>query len=583
MPEQIELRWHLAVNLAAQGDTGKLLKHIEDLKRLGVNKIFTDYIYAFYCYNKGDIEKARQVLSSIQAGATQSPDLKAKVNVLLAQCHGRLHEPEKELADRKRAFDANPKDIATKVGWINGLINWFVNRGEIDEAIKEYQRLLDVAPQIDRKQLVNLMLRRNQQRPPAQRNWPEVEVQLDELAKAQPNSVEPIVLRAKLYAAQDQQEKAWETLEAARSKFPEALEPWTAEAELLMWRKKFDEALGRLDGAQKQLGDRIELRMARATIWVVRGAPKEEVVNVLNGVAKDLGAFPKEKRRGPLAYLAGELTVRQDFKGAEGIWLRLAEEDPEDVNPHLQLFDLALKAAVKADTDKQAEAEAKAKTDIETQIKTIERIDGTYGRFCRAKYLTWQASRSKDEVEGKRLRTEALALLAELKTRRDEWDQIPLAEADLVDQELAQVGLDEALKREKQESLIALYLRAIDLGSRNPNVVRRAVLLLLTTGRSNEAIQLFNRMPAATQLGGDLGPLVAQAAIAQNDPQAGEIIRKAEEIARKAVAAKPDNFQERLWLVSILMADKRTAEVETELRLAIAQAEGAGRSVVHPD
>ena len=202
------------------------------------------------------------------------------------------------------------------------------------------------------------MLIRNRQRPPAQRDWPEVEAQLDELAKAAPNSVEPIVLRAMLYAEQDQQAKAWETLEAARSKFPEALEPWTAEAELLVRQKKFDEALGRLDSAQKQLGDRIELRLARATIWVGRGAPTEEVVKVLNGLAKDLEPSRRTKRRGLLAYLAGELAVRQDVKGAEEIWLRLAEEDPEDVNPHLQLFDLALKAAVKAETDKQAEAEA---------------------------------------------------------------------------------------------------------------------------------------------------------------------------------------------------------------------------------
>ena len=111
------------------------------------------------------------------------------------------------------------------------------------------------------------------------------------------------------------------------------------------------------------------------------------------------------------------------------------------------------------------------------------------------------------------------------------------------------MGLDEALKREKQESIITLYLSAIELGSRNPDVVRRAVELLFTTGRTNEAIQLFSRIPAATQLGGDLGQMVAQAAIAQNYQQAEEITRKAEEMARKAVAAKPGDFQERIWLV----------------------------------
>ena len=114
-----------------------------------------------------------------------------------------------------------------------------------------------------------------------------------------------------------------------------------------------------MDVAQKQLGDRIELRLARAAIWAARGGPQEEVVKVLNGLAKDLESFPKEKRRGLLACLAGELAAQQDVKGAEGIWSRLAEEDPEDLNPHIQLFELALQAAPKAGagTEKQVEGE----------------------------------------------------------------------------------------------------------------------------------------------------------------------------------------------------------------------------------
>src|SRR6185437_10462887 len=148
---------------------------------------------------------------------------------------------------------------------------------------------------------------------------------------AAPDSVEPIVLRAISYSEQDQPARAAETLEAARSRFPEALELWTAEAELLVRQKKFDEALARVDVAQKKFGDRIELRLARATIWTVRGAKQEELVKVLKTLAEGLGSFPKEKRRDLLTRLAAELAAQQDVKGAEEIWSRLAEEDPADV------------------------------------------------------------------------------------------------------------------------------------------------------------------------------------------------------------------------------------------------------------
>jgi tetratricopeptide (TPR) repeat protein len=571
MPDQPVLRWQLAMMLAAHGDTGKLLLHIEELKNLEVNKVFTDYLTAHYCVNNKEFERAKQILTSIEASVAQIPVLKAQVNVLLARCYGQLHQPEQQWEANRRAFIANPKDMVAQAGWLDGLINRLVSRGEIDEAIKEYRRQLESAPQLDRKRLVHLMLIQNRQRPPAQRNWREVEALIDEIVEAAPNSVEPLVLRALLHADQDQHAKAWEVLEAARSRFPEAVEPWTAEAELLSRQKKFDAALDRLDAARKQLGgDRIELRLARAMIWVARGAPRDEVVEALNGLAKDLEPFPKEKRRGLLVALAGELAVRQDVKDAEEIWLRLVDDDPDDVYPHFQLFEVARQAADKAETGKQAEANAK----VEARIRAIERIDPTSSRLYRATYLTSQAGRSKDEDERNRLRTEARALLAELKTRRDEWELIPLAQAALEEQELPQVELIESRKRDKQEALITLYLHAIELGSRNPFAVRRTIELLFTTGRSNEALQLFSRMPAATQLGGDLMQMVAQVASSQNYQQAEEIMRKAEEIARKAVAARPGSFQERIWLVNILMVGKRTDEAEAELRRGIEQAEG---------
>ena len=87
------------------------------------------------------------------------------------------------------------------------------------------------------------------------------------------------------------------------------------------------------------------------------------------------------------------------------LWSRLAEDDPENVNPHLQLFELAMQAAGKAGTDKQEGMKAEA--DIAARLKAIDAIDATYGRFCRARYLTLQASRSKDDAERKRLRAEA--------------------------------------------------------------------------------------------------------------------------------------------------------------------------------
>ena len=222
---------------------------------------------------------------------------------------------------------------------------------------------------------------------------------------------------------------------------------------------------------------------------VARGGPK--ALAILNDMAKNIESFPKDQRRGLLASLAGELGRLEDRQGAARLWSQLAEQDPQDLDARLNLFELAIQAADRAQAEKQIEA--------------IDRIDGSYARFCRVQYLIWQAGRPDvDKAEKERLRTDARALLADLRTRRPDWDRIPLVSAKLEEQELAQEGLDENQKQEKLEALILSYRRAIDLGSRDTAVVRRLVQLLTASGRGGDAIQLFTQIPATSQLGGEL-------------------------------------------------------------------------------
>ena len=221
------------------------------MKGLGVSQILLDYFTAYYHFNKKEFERSKEILAAIQAGVAQSPELKGRVNMLLSRCYAQLHEPQLQWEANQRAYNANPNDMQALSGWLIGYVNRLVGRGEIDEAIREYRRQIERAPQLDRMPLVDLMRERNRRLPQAQRNWREVEELVNDIEKASPRSVHLLVLRAILRADQDQDAKVWEALEAARSEFPKAVEPWTAEADLLVRQKKFDEALGRLDDARK--------------------------------------------------------------------------------------------------------------------------------------------------------------------------------------------------------------------------------------------------------------------------------------------------------------------------------------------
>src|SRR5262249_36316333 len=158
--------------------------------------------------------------------------------------------------------------------------------------------------------------------------------------------------------------------------------------------------------------------------------------------------------------------------------------------------------------------------EIEQNIQAIERIEGSLARYFQARYLLWQARRSNEKAAAQRLRIDAQGILSELKTRRAGWAPVLTAQAELEEQELEERGkakADDSRIKEQRDALIASYLRAIELGQHSPAVVRRTVQLLFAAGRGHEALELYNRIPASTQIAGDLGRFTAQVALASRD------------------------------------------------------------------
>jgi cellulose synthase operon protein C len=219
--------------------------------------------------------------------------------------------------------------------------------------------------------------------------------------------------------------------------------------------------------------------------------------------------------------------------------------------PRLQLFDLA----VQAKDDKQAEA----------RVREIAGLDEQFGRYCRAELLAWRArtATGPDAATMKeKARAEARGLLDDLKVSRPDWSKVPLALARLDEEEAAEAGPGER-RREKLESAINSSRLAIELGLRDPVIVRHLVDLLFQAGRGSEALEVYSQAPAVAQLPGSLERVLSQVREHRD-------FRQAEEIARKAVAANPRDFQARLWLARVLIEDRQADEAETVLRDAVA-------------
>jgi predicted Zn-dependent protease len=577
--ESIELRGMLADILARRGDTGKLLLQIEELKKLGFNLHVIQYLTSYYYANLHQCQKARQILVPLLAQTGSHSPLAVPINLLLARCYSELGETQMQQDAYGRALMSNSGDVTAKLGYIRTQIQ----QGDIDGAIEGYRDLLEKVPQV-RLELAALLIARNRKQPSVKHDWAEVEQLLDEAAKATPDSVAPIILRADLTLARDRTKlaEACALVQEARRRFPTNVDLWNAEAHIVsgLWdvqansvgrERKLDEALALLKEAERQLGDSVELRLQEGRLWAARSGP--QAASALMGLAQNTETFAKSDRRRLLTELAEQLESRQNFEDAGRLWSKLVEEEPDDIGLRRRLIDLAFRID--------------NKDQIEENIKQIERIEGgerIQGRYWQVRYKIWQIDRAKDEKTRQDMRADARKILADLRSRRPDWSLIPLTLAELDERELIQEAkepdqkqnqkkldeqelkpaeLDAKQKQEKLQGIVNLYIEAINLGERSSAVVRRVVQLLFDQGKATDALALFNRIPVESQLAGDLGQKVAQVAFEHQDFQ------RAEEIARKTIDANPGNFSDRLWLVRILYAQGALATAEEELTKAV--------------
>ena len=563
LPDDPMLRWHLANDLAQRGgDPAELLTQIGELKRLNLKPILIGFLEAKYLINCNEWKKAILSLVKLQQLVEQSEGSKAQVHDLLAQCYHHLGDRVRERVERvrerveyERSIRANPLDVQARLG----LAAILADRGEIDNAIKEYRQLLDQLqkehPEAElapiRGRLIQLLIARNQQLAVGQRDWPEVEKLVNIVKESAPQSSEWVILQTELLVAQDKTAEAQDLLEKARSRSPLDVKLWIKSAELLRRQRKFDDARKLLDQAQKSLGDSVALRLERARLLPVQGGA--DLPKALGALAEGSASFSGADRRRLLEVLAQEAARLSDRTLATDLWSQLAKLDPKDLEPRFHLFELALQGKNRADIENRL-----------NEIKRIEEVDGSNGKYGEALYLIWQSANTTDLKEQANLRNAARSLLNDLGSRRQDWPRIPRTLAELALADLSQPDLSDDEKKEKQYDAAKLYLKAIELGLRDPDVIRRATDLLYATGRNQEAMSLWTELSTTSAAGSALLLQCSLEALRHRD------LEGALELARKAKAANPNDFQVRRWLALRLIDKQLLTDAENELREAVA-------------
>src|SRR5689334_16733354 len=132
--------------------------------------------------------------------------------------------------------------------------------GKPDEALVEFRQVLPKDRTVALT-IAQLLTEQNRRLEPAKRDWKEVDEALRIAKRAAPHSTEVAILEAEV--AQIKNPAAGlETLQKERDKDPSQPGPWLALIRTAESQNK--DTLPLLDAAQQKLGDRVDLRLARA-------------------------------------------------------------------------------------------------------------------------------------------------------------------------------------------------------------------------------------------------------------------------------------------------------------------------------
>lgn len=549
MPDQPDLLWnyaHLLIQLQKDKEAEGV---IAQLGKLGMAQAELDYLDARIRFNHEEWLAAARALERVYplflSGRDQKKDwfafnLGLECNFLLGKCYEQLGDPYRAAAAYDRVISRAPRSVAGRLGLAR--MKWSL--GQLDVAEQEYGKLAsqpDVPPTVW-IELAQLLIARNlvNERP----NWNQVDQVLG-LAEQQPEKVRPApatlaLLRAEVLAARQYYDEARRRLEdgnADKKARPAAI--WIGLAGLEMHRGKANAALAILDEATKHLGDRVELRIARARYLARRGG--HETTKALAQLGQDIDQFPGPDRLKLMQSLADAHGQTGDYKNAMQLLRQVAAQRPSDLANRVTLFDFAVLTEDLAAMQQQTNA-----------IKEIEgEKEGTLWRYCLACQRIWQA-----EHGDKKGLAEAADLLKMVADRRPGWARVPLALAQLDD------------LQGKPEAAVANFLRAVLLGEQRPAVIQQLVRVLTDRGHHLAAEEMIRKLRAQSpSLLVGLERPAAEVALFKRD------INQALELARKAVPSDSKDYRDHIWLGRLLWAAGMPAEAEASLRRALALAD----------
>jgi cellulose synthase operon protein C len=513
-----------------RGEKEKAQEILNTLVRARAAPVYTEELRASLAMAEGAWAQAIHILERALPLVSTEPAERARLNMWLGHCYRNRNEPDQALTYYRLAAREDPRLVSARAGYAWAL----AVRGQTQSAIDEYQNILAREPSIGAT-LARLLIQRNLRLEKSARDWTEVSRALQAAEEAGVDPAEIVSLKCDLLIAQEKAAEAETAAATACKEHPGQQDLWILWSRLVDRSGQPEKALQILNDADKQLGDRVELRLARGWHWIGQD-PKggKETLAKLARLEENTSNFTRPEL-GRLRRALGNFYLQLGRTAeAERLWSQVALDEPKDLQLRLALFDIVLQ---------------QGKYDhLDPLLKAIKDIDseGATWRYARARALIAQSKRN--ETSGL---NEARKLLQEASNRRPTWGAPYRALANL-----------EEIEGDVPHALDD-YQQALRFGDRDPVAMRRTFQLLWNQQRFADAEKLLKEMETQEGLAPEYQRLQANLY-----SQQGEHGRALAEARRAAQGS--GNWRDYLWLGGLLWlaGEEHRQEAESSLRKA---------------
>ncbi|WP_152053756.1 tetratricopeptide repeat protein [Tautonia marina] len=541
LPDDLEIRFFLVDALISQRvqdqdpagaespSDDELNAMILDLKKRGMAEGFTRYLEARVLFHDQQWARAIRQINTARRLLAGLPDLVGRLDLMLAECHGRLGADDQQVAALRQAAERGTTAPVARLE----LARRLENDGNPEAAFLLHLMLLEERPE-SQLDLVRLLIQQNLQKAPAERNWREAEERLALAERVLPESKTDVdLLRVDLLLAQDQVTRAQEVLASLVRRDPDDWRVPIAQARMAERQGNSGTALKLLDQAEAQHGAARSIDLERIANWTRQGG--DEAKAFLTQFAARVPDRPAEDQPALLEALAVAFLRLGEVEQSRSLWKQLAEAQPDNIRLRMVLIDLALAAAEPDEVRDHVDA-----------MRRIEGPDGLLWRYAEAILMLDLASRG----DANALRT-ARDRAREINVRSPEWWGSYAITAQIAERE---GQIDAATQN---------YLLAIERGANQPTLARRLVGLLYQQQQFDTIDRVAGILERRNAGLADLTLIEAMNALRRGEVDRGIAL------ARRILPEDSTNAADHLFVGRMMVYSGRYDDAEPVLRRAL--------------